>query len=105
MADLCKKMNMFGKAIGNTARYRIVEALLKGRKTVNELVGIVKLSQPAVSQHLKTLKAANLVVDERRGQEVFYAVNTEHMFGLLKNFAAKSNSPQQKNDKKKQIKK
>lgn len=90
MADLCDNMNQFGKAIGNTARYRIVEALLKGRKTVGELVRIVKLSQPAVSQHLKTLKTAKLVVDERRGQEVFYAVNTEHMLGLLKNFVGQS---------------
>src|ERR1700679_2138284 len=96
MADLCDKMNQFGKSIGNPARYRIVEALLGGRKTVGELVKIVKLSQPAVSQHLKTLKAANLVVDERRGQEVFYAVNTEHMLGLLKGFVQQSEKPAQK---------
>src|SRR5271167_3395083 len=83
MADLCNAMNTFGRSIGNAARYRIVESLLGGRKTVGELVRIVKLSQPAVSQHLKTLKASHLVVDERRGQEVFYAVNTEHMLGLL----------------------
>ena len=90
MPDLCNEMEKFGKGIGNTARYRIVEALLKGRKTVGELVRIVKLSQPAVSQHLKTLKAAKLVVDERRGQEVFYAVDTEHMLGLLKAFVEQS---------------
>ena len=90
MADLCDKMKQFGRGIGNTTRYRIVEALLKGRKTVGELVEIVKLSQPAVSQHLKTLKSANLVIDERRGQEVFYAVNTEHMLGLLKSFVEQS---------------
>ena len=44
---------------------------------------VAKLSQPAVSQHLKTLKACNLVVDERRGQEVFYAVNAEYLLELL----------------------
>ena len=83
MSDLCKEINKFGKGIGNAARYRIVEALLKGRKTVNELTRIVKLSQPAVSQHLKTLKACNLVIDERRGKEVFYAVNAEYTLRLL----------------------
>ncbi len=62
---------------------KTVEALLKGRKTVGGLTKIVKLSQPAVSQHLKTLKSSNLVVDERRGQEVFYTVNAEHMLKLL----------------------
>ena len=83
MSDLCKEINKFGKGMSNAARYRIIEALIKGRKTVNELVRIVKLSQPAVSQHLTTLKACNLVIDERRGKEVFYAVNTEYTLKLL----------------------
>jgi ArsR family transcriptional regulator len=85
MSDLCKEINKFGKGVGNAARYRIIEALLKGRKTVNELTRIVKLSQPAVSQHLKTLKACDLVIDERRGKEVFYVVNTEYTLKLLHN--------------------
>ena len=72
----------FGKGIGNKSRYRILEALLQGRKTVGELVKIVKLSQPAVSQHLRTLRGNGLVVDERRGQEVLYSVNTEYLLGL-----------------------
>lgn len=92
MTDLCDAMERFGKGIGNTARYRIIEALLKGKKTVGELVRIVKLSQPAVSQHLKTLKTADLVIDERRGQEVFYAVNTGHILSLLKSFVEQSRS-------------
>ena len=84
MTDLCNEIEKFGKGIGNASRYRIVEALMKGRKTVGELVKIVRLSQPAVSQHLKVLKSCNLVVDERRGQEIFYTVNTEHTLNLLK---------------------
>jgi Predicted transcriptional regulators len=87
MTDLCKEINEFGKGIGNKSRYRILEALLKSRKTVSELVKIVKLSQPAVSQHLRTLKGSGLVIDERRGQEVFYSVNTEYLLGLLKNLS------------------
>lgn len=83
MSDLCKEINKFGKGIGNAARYRIIEALLNGRKTVNELTRIVKLSQPAVSQHLKTLKSCDLVIDERSGKEVFYALNTEYTLKLL----------------------
>jgi ArsR family transcriptional regulator len=83
MSDLCKEINKFGKGIGNEARYRILESLLKGRKTVGELVDIVKLTQPAISQHLRTLKESNLVIDERRGQEVFYSVNSEHTLKLL----------------------
>ncbi|HVN26423.1 MAG TPA: metalloregulator ArsR/SmtB family transcription factor [Candidatus Paceibacterota bacterium] len=83
MADNCKEIERFGKGIGNASRYRLIQALLKGRKTVGELVIITKLSQPAVSQHLKTLKSCNLVVDERRGKEVFYAMNAEYLLELL----------------------
>ena len=93
MPDLCGKIEQFGKSIGSVPRYRIVEALFGGRKTVGELVRIVRLSQPAVSQHLKTLKAANLVVDERRGQEVFYTVNTEYILKLLKDLTSEAKQP------------
>ena len=83
MGDLCDKIQRFGKGIGNTSRYRLLEALIKGRKTVGELATITKQSQPAVSQHLKILKSSGLVVDERRGKEVFYAVNAGYLLGLL----------------------
>lgn len=83
MSDLCKEINKFGKGIGNEARYRILETLFKGKRSVSEIVALVGLSQPAVSQHLKTLKESDLVVDERQGQEVYYSVNTEHALKLL----------------------
>lgn len=100
MSNLCKEINKFGKGIGNAARYRIIEALIKGHKTVNELTRIVKLSQPAVSQHLKTLKACDLVIDERRGKEVFYTVNTEYTLTLLTSLV---NDMEKQRSKKKSI--
>lgn len=83
MSDICKEINKFGKGIGNVARYRILQALMKGPKTVTELVSIAALSQPAVSQHLKTLKACGLVTDTKKGQEVWYEANTEYTLKLL----------------------
>ncbi len=84
MTTLCDEINKFGKGIGSAPRYRIVEALFSGGKTVSELVKKTKLSQPLVSQHLKILKETGLVTDERQGQEVRYTLDTEHMFDLLK---------------------
>mgnify|MGYP001576505696 FL=1 len=84
MTDLCKAMNKFGKGIGSAPRYRIVEALFSGPKTVGELVEKTKQSQPLVSQHLRVLKETGLVQDERRGQEVLYTLNAEHTIRLLK---------------------
>lgn len=85
MLDLCAEIEQFGKGIGNASRYRLIEALFRGPKTVTQLIRAVKLSQPAVSQHLKTLKASNIVTDERRGQEVLYSLNAEYVLTLLKN--------------------
>ena len=84
MTDLCEAMKKFGKGIGSVPRYRIVEALFSGPKTVGELAEKTKQSQPLVSQHLRVLKEAGLVQDERRGQEVLYTLNAEHTIQLLK---------------------
>ena len=42
---------------------------------VNALVGLLGVSQPAISQHLRVLKSVGLVKGERRGYHVHYAVN------------------------------
>ncbi len=88
MTDLCHEMEQLGKAMSNANRARILEALLTGSKTVNDVVKEVKLSQPLVSQNLKVLKSANLVTDERRGQEVQYTVNVRHMADILKRLSS-----------------
>ena len=84
MTDLCEAMNKLGRGIGNASRYRIVEALFLGPKTVGELTEKTKQSQPLVSQHLRVLKEVGLVRDERQGQEVLYTLNAEHTIRLLK---------------------
>ncbi len=84
MTDLCEAMKKFGKGIGSVPRYRIVEALFSGSKTVGELAEKTKQSQPLVSQHLRVLKETGLVRNERQGQEVLYTLNAEHTIRLLK---------------------
>lgn len=91
MTDLCEAMNRFGKGIGSTPRYRIMEALFLGPKTVGELAEKTKQSQPLVSQHLRVLKEAGLVRDERRGQEVLYTFNAEYTIQLLKRLSGELN--------------
>ena len=83
MTDLCKEINSFGKSIGNETRHSILQALLKGKKTVNELVKMFNLTQSAISQHLKTLKYSKLVTSQRQGQEVYYSVNSVYTMKLL----------------------
>ena len=88
MSDLCSEIARMGKGIGNENRYRILEVLMAGPRTVSEVAARVKLAQPAVSQNLKVLKEANLVKDERRGQEVYYSVHVAYMAKLLHKLAA-----------------
>lgn len=84
--SFCDEIQQLGKGIGNSARYNILESLLKGPLTVGKIVNRVKLSQPAVSQHLKTLKSCQLVTYEKRGKKIFYSINVAHMEELLKHF-------------------
>lgn len=96
MSDLCDEVEQFGKGLGNASRYRIVEALFTGPKTVGQLVKTVKLTQPLVSQHLKTLKSCKIVRDERHGQKVLYTLNTAYVLGLLKNLSRSVGRPKKK---------
>lgn len=93
MGKLCDEVEKFGKGVGNPARYAILEALSLGPKTVGELVKVAKLSQPAVSQHLKTLKQCDLVASKKRGQEVEYSIKVEYMVSLLRNLVGVINRP------------
>jgi DNA-binding transcriptional ArsR family regulator len=84
MSELCKQMAMLGKGLGNENRFTILQTVMKKPRTVGEIAKLSRLPQPAVSQHLKVLKSANLVESERKGQEIRYLVNASFMTGLLK---------------------
>ena len=87
MSDLCKEIARMGKGIGNENRYRILEVLMKGTQTVGTIAEKLDMPQPTVSQNLRVLKEAELVLDERRGQEVHYSINVTYMMKLLKRLA------------------
>lgn len=60
------------RALGHRARLRIAEELGSGERCVADLVDLVELSWPTVSRHLSVLRAAGVVRDEKRGNQVFY---------------------------------
>jgi DNA-binding transcriptional ArsR family regulator len=62
-------------ALGDPTRRAIFERLGRGPSPVGELAGEFPVSRPAVSQHLKVLKEAGLVSDERDGNRRLYRVN------------------------------
>jgi DNA-binding transcriptional ArsR family regulator len=62
-------------ALGDPTRRAILERLLKGPMPVGELARAFPVSRPAISQHLRVLKQAHLVVDRPAGNRRLYAVD------------------------------
>lgn len=62
-------------AISDANRRHLLEELRRGPKTVNELAAGLPVSRPAVSQHLKVLLDAGLVVASPDGTRRIYAIN------------------------------
>ena len=64
-------------ALGDPTRRAIFERLAERPRAVGELAGELPVSRPAVSQHLKVLKDARLVVDESVGTRRIYRVDPD----------------------------
>src|SRR3954447_8046489 len=69
-------------ALGDPTRRRIFERLAERPRPVGELARELPVSRPAVSQHLKVLKDAGLVVDHAAGTRRVYRVDPEGLAAL-----------------------
>lgn len=62
-------------ALGDRTRRTIIERLADRPQAVGELADELPVSRPAVSQHLKVLKAAGLVIERAEGTRRVYRLN------------------------------
>jgi DNA-binding transcriptional ArsR family regulator len=69
-------------ALGDPMRRVIVERLLASPKPVGVLARGLTISRPAVSQHLRILKAARLVTDRADGTRRIYAIDPQGFAAL-----------------------
>jgi DNA-binding transcriptional ArsR family regulator len=69
-------------ALGDPTRRAIFERLADRPWAVGELAGELPVSRPAVSQHLKVLKDAGLVVDRRDGNRRIYQLDPDGVGAL-----------------------
>ena len=69
-------------AIADANRRRLLEELRRGPRTVNELAGLLPVSRPAVSQHLKVLLDAGLVGVRAEGTKRIYALDGDGFLRL-----------------------
>ena len=66
------------KLLGDSSRVRIFWLLCHCEECVINVSAMVQMSSPAVSHHLKLLKATGLITSRREGKEVYYkAADTE----------------------------
>ncbi len=64
-------------ALGCRTRHEIFQLLARGPLCVGAIARELELSQPSVSQHLRILREAGLVTDQRCGYRVHYEINSE----------------------------
>ena len=74
----------FFKALAHPLRIRILELLLEGERSVQELQGSLNIDQPIVSQQLAILRAKNIVEARKQGLAIRYAVRDPALGGLLR---------------------
>jgi DNA-binding transcriptional ArsR family regulator len=73
-------------ALGDGTRMAIFQRLANGPMAVHELAGMLPVSRPAVSQHLRVLKDAGLVTDSRAGTRRMYQLDPEGVARLRAHF-------------------
>ncbi|MDP9144485.1 MAG: metalloregulator ArsR/SmtB family transcription factor [Actinomycetota bacterium] len=71
------------RALADPSRRAIFESLTRGEAAVKDLTARFDISQPAVSQHLATLREAGLVRGRRDGRRAYYRVDPRGMKPLI----------------------
>ena len=78
------ELSEFFKFFGDTTRIRIIQILLSGENSVNEIAEKLSLEQSVVSHQLRILRTANLVKPRRDGRKMFYSLDDDHI-GMIFN--------------------
>src|SRR2546430_11052413 len=78
-----QRKDLVFRALADPSRRAIYERLARGEAAVKDLTGSFDISQPAVSQHLATLRRARLVSERREGRLVYYRVERNGLRPLI----------------------
>ena len=69
-------MNDLFKALSDPTRRAILDILRVSDLSASAIADNFNISKPSISHHLSILHRAELVLRERRGQQIFYSLNT-----------------------------
>jgi ArsR family transcriptional regulator len=72
------------KVLGDETRTKIVYLLAERPLCVCDLAEILEMTLPAISHHLRLLRAMRLVKYVREGKMVYYSLDDDHILNLIK---------------------
>jgi DNA-binding transcriptional ArsR family regulator len=81
--DTAREVAQTMQALATSSRVRILGRLRESACSVGELADAVGMEQSAVSHQLRILRHLGLVIGERRGRSVIYALHDSHVADLL----------------------
>lgn len=91
-------LNIMFKALSDPIRRKILFMLKNKDMTAGEIADKFDISKPSISHHLNTLKQAGMVIDERKGQFIYYSINTS-VFEDVMSFSMEFLRPKQQDVK------
>jgi DNA-binding transcriptional ArsR family regulator len=71
------------RALGDPTRAKILHALLSGELCVCDLAALARISESAVSQHLRVLRSLRVVRNRKAGRVVYYSLEDACIRALL----------------------
>jgi DNA-binding transcriptional ArsR family regulator len=77
-------LNEVFKALADPTRRRILDLLEEGDLTAGEISSHFDISKPSISNHLNILKNAGLVIADKKGQYIYYSLNTTVLQDVIK---------------------
>lgn len=85
-AKVYNQMAEIFKALAHPARLKIMATLLERKCCVGEIQKCLDLSQPNVSQHLRVLKKAGIIVGRREKNKICYEIHDDRIKNILETF-------------------
>lgn len=85
---MIQKYTKFFKALGEPTRLKILKLLAEREMCVCELMDVLEMNQPRISQHLKVLKEAGTVKERKQAQWSYYSLCCDDFHDFIQAFVA-----------------
>ncbi|TLG77155.1 autorepressor SdpR family transcription factor [Culicoidibacter larvae] len=87
------------KALSDPTRREILQLLKKNDMTAGEIASFFNMSKPSISHHLTILKQADLIIDNKKGQHIWYSINLSVFSEVIAWFMSLNESEEKDNEK------